>query len=152
MFPVAHSCLTLVANVMVEHTSIVINIQRNIMSLPSRERERKRVATRNEMHKQARHDAPQCACMEETASARLLEEETAPRVAGRQAGRQAGAGKLGRRTNSEQKVVQKKFRPRCAAAASAVSEIGKLTKRRTNNVTPRHDKLLRDMEGREESG
>ena len=67
--------------------------------------------------------------------------------------RQAGAGKLGRRTNSEQKVVQKKFRPRCAAAAAAaVSEIGKLTKRRTNNVTPRHDKLLRDMEGREESG
>ena len=122
----------------------MINIQRNIMSLPSRKRERKRVATRNEMHKQARHDAPQCACMEETASARLLEEETAPRVAGRQ----AGAGKLGRRTNSEQKVVQKKSRPRCAA----VSEIGKLTKRRTNNVTPRHDKLLRDMEGREESG
>ena len=64
--------------------------------------------------------------------------------------RQAGAGKLGRRTNSEQKVVQKKFRPRCAAAA--VSEIGKLTKRRTNNVAPLHDKLLRDMEGREESG
>ena len=50
----------------------------------------------------------------------------------------------------EQKVVQKKFRPRCAApAAAAASEIGKLTKRRRNNVTPRHDKLLRDMEGRE---
>ena len=59
------------------------------------------------------------------------------------AGRQAGPP-----TNSEQKVVQKKFRLRRARSESSRSgrRRRRRKRRRRNNVMPRHDKLLRDME------